>query len=201
MPAATCALRIVGGLQRREFVVQVVVASLVLDERARVGQLADVVVVGGHADQQRIGADRLGCPLAEVADHQRVVVRARRLEQQPAQQRLRRIGQLEQLERGREAEDVAEQRERADRHDGRADGRRDAGAHELQGAGQVVLAEQAEDADDGDVDQGHERRRLDELLEPFTPTHGDHAGQRAQHDVDAELDRAADHRGQDADHG
>ena len=45
---------------------------------------------------------------ARLPDHQRVVVRAGRLQQQPAQQRLRRVGQLEQLVRGRDAEDVAE---------------------------------------------------------------------------------------------
>ena len=114
MPLATCALTSWRRLLGRQLVVQVLAAGLVLDERERVGQLADVVVVGRDAGQERIGADRLGGALGEVADHQRVVVRARRLEQQPAQQRLRRVGQLEQLERGGDAEEVAEDRERAD---------------------------------------------------------------------------------------
>ena len=99
MPLATCALTIGADSLRRQLVVDVLAAGLVLDEGERVGQLADVVVVGGDAREQRVGADRLGRPLGQVADHQRVVVRAGRLEQQPAQQRLGRIGQLEQLER------------------------------------------------------------------------------------------------------
>ena len=98
----------------------VVAAGLVLDERLRVGQLADVVVVGRDAGDQRIGADRLGGPLGEVADHERVVVRARRLDQQPAQEWLRRVGQLEQLEDRQDPEQVADHREAADRGDGRS---------------------------------------------------------------------------------
>ena len=43
---------------------------LVLDERERVRQLADVVVVGRDPDHQRIGAHGLGGPFREVADHQ-----------------------------------------------------------------------------------------------------------------------------------
>ena len=81
----------------------------------RVRELADVVVVGRDARDERVGADGLGRPLGEVADHQRVVVRAGRLEEQPPQQRLRRVRQLEQLEDRGDAEEVAEDREGADR--------------------------------------------------------------------------------------
>ena len=114
------------------------------------------MVVGRDARQQRIGADRLGGALGEVADHQRVVVRARRLQQQPPQQRLRRVGQLEQLERGGDAEDVAQQREGADRRHGRppaAASERCPGSCEE--AGEVALAEQREDGHDDDVDDRH----------------------------------------------
>ena len=97
---------------RVELVVDVVATGLVLDERERVRELADVVVVGRHAGHQRVGADRLGRALGQVADHQRVVVRAGRLDQQPAQERLRRVGQLEQLEDGQDPEHRAERRER-----------------------------------------------------------------------------------------
>ena len=111
-------------------------------------ELADVVVVGGDARQQRVRADRLGRALGEVADHQRVVVRARRLEQQPAQQRLRRVGQLEQLERRGDAEDVADDEEGADRRQATADRGRHACAGELGKARDVAVAEQREDRHD-----------------------------------------------------
>ena len=98
-----------------EVVVDVVRPRLVLDEGQRVLHLADVVVVGRDAGQQRVGADRLGGPLGEVADHDAVVVRPRRLQQQPAKQPVRRVGELQQLEDGHDPEQVAEHRERADR--------------------------------------------------------------------------------------
>ena len=140
IPSATCCLRIWADFLGLELVVDVVAAGLVLDERERVRQLADVVVVRRDAGDQRVGADRLGGPLGQVGDHDRVVVRARRLHQQPAQQWLRRVGQLEELERGQDPEHVAEHGERADGHDRRtrAGGRR--GAPQLEDAGQVALS-------------------------------------------------------------
>ena len=150
--------------------------------------LPDVVVVGGDAHQQRVGADGLGGAFGEVAHHERVVVRAGGLEEQPAQQRLRRVGQLEQLERGGEAEEVAQHGERADGHDGRSDGRREGRTHELGRAGQVVVAEQAEDAHHGHADHADQHRRLRELLQPLTAADRHDARQSAEDDVDAQLD-------------
>ena len=89
-----------GRLLGRQQVVDVL-AGLVLDERLRVVQLADVVVVGGDARDERVGVDGLGRLLREVADHQRVVVRAGRLHEQAPEQGLLRVGELEQLVRGR----------------------------------------------------------------------------------------------------
>ena len=54
------ALEQLGGRLRVELVVDVLAARLVLDERDRVRELADVVVVRRDAGEQRIGADRLG---------------------------------------------------------------------------------------------------------------------------------------------
>ena len=88
MPSATWLLRIWRGRLGVELVVDVLAARLVLDERERVRELADVVVVGRDARQQRVGADRLGGALGQVADHERVVVRAGRLHQQPPEERL-----------------------------------------------------------------------------------------------------------------
>ena len=151
---------------RVELVVDVVAAGLVLDERERVRELADVVVVRRHAGHQRIGADRLGGALGEVADHQRVVVRARRLDQEPAQQRLRRVRELEQLEDGQDPEHRSEHRERADRRDPRTRRRGRRGEPQLEDAAQVAGAEQREDRHDQRVDDEDRDRRLDEHLEP-----------------------------------
>ena len=84
----------------------VLAAGLVLDERERVRQLADVVVVGRDAREQRIGADRLRRPLREVPDHQRVVVGPGRLDEKPPEQGLRRVRQLEQLKHRHESEQL-----------------------------------------------------------------------------------------------
>ena len=88
---------------------------LVLDEGPRPLEFADVVVVGGDANQQRIGADHLSRALGEIADHDAVVIRAGRFHQQAAQQRLGGIGQLEQLHGGENPEQATEQRKAANR--------------------------------------------------------------------------------------
>ena len=72
-----------------------------------------------------------------------MVVRAGRLEQQPPQQRLRRVGQLEQLERRGDAEDVADDEEGADCRQATADCGRHACAGQLGEAGDVAVTEQA----------------------------------------------------------
>jgi hypothetical protein len=91
-----------------QVVVDVVGSRLVLDEGQGVLHLADVVVVGRHAGEERVRADRLGCPLSEVPDHHAVVVRARRLHQETAQEARRGVRQLEELEDGHDPEQVAE---------------------------------------------------------------------------------------------
>ena len=92
----------------RQVVVDVVGAGLVLDEGQRVLHLADVVVVGRDPRQQRVGADRLGGALGEIADHDAVVIRPRRLEQEAPQQPIRRVGELQHLEHGHDPEHVAQ---------------------------------------------------------------------------------------------
>ena len=167
-----------------ELVVDVLAAGLVLDERERVRELADVVVVGRDAGDERVGADRLGRALGQVADHQRVVVRARRLDEQPAQQRLRRVRQLEQLEDGEDPEDRAEHRERADRGHARAGRRRRRREPQLEDAAHVARAEQRER-------RSRPRRLttntaiagLDEDLEPVAAADRDDPGHPAQEDV------------------
>ena len=119
---------------RRQLVVDVLAAGLVLDERQRVVELADVVVVGGDAGEERVGADRFRGTLGEIADHQRVVVGPGRLGQEPPQERLRRVGQLEQLEHGQDAEEVAEHGERCRRRRPQRRRRRERRAPQLEHA-------------------------------------------------------------------
>ena len=69
---------------RVEVVVNIPRARLVLDEGEWILHFADVVVVRRHPHKERVSPDRLCRALAKVAHHDRVVVGARRLEQQPA---------------------------------------------------------------------------------------------------------------------
>ena len=169
-PVGDVALEDLGRRLRVELVVDVVAAGLVLDVRERVGQLADVVVVGGDAGEQRVGADRLGGPLGQVGDHDRVVVGAGRLDQQAAQQRLRRVRQLEQLEHRQDPEHVAEHREgarpRRPRHRPRRRPRRPtAGCTPVRSR----CAEEPERRHDEGVDEGDRDPGLDERVEPIAP--------------------------------
>ncbi len=145
-----------------QLVVDVRPTGLVLDEGQRVLHLADVVVVGRHAGEQRVGTDRLRRPLGEVADHDRVVVGPRRLEEQAAQQPVGRVGELQHLEDGEDPEHVAQHGEAADRQDhgqGRVD---EASQRQLGDAGRIQPFQQAEGNDHRDVDQGQHQAGADE---------------------------------------
>ena len=96
-----------GGHERVELVVRIG-AGLVLDEGERVPHLADVVVISADARDQRVRADDLGGPLGEVRHQQRVVIGARRAQQQLPEQRMVGIAELPQLENGRDAENVTQ---------------------------------------------------------------------------------------------
>ncbi len=91
---------------------RVVAGQLVLDEVVRPVELADVVVERAGMDQDRVAVDRLDPGLGQVGDRQRMLEGARRLEGQPAQQRHVGIGQLDQLDRGGDAEEGLEDRHR-----------------------------------------------------------------------------------------
>ena len=79
-------------------------AHLVLDVEAGLEHLADVVEVAAHAHQQRIGADEVGGALRQVADDDAVVEGAGGLVLELAQQRVVELGQLHELQAGRDAE-------------------------------------------------------------------------------------------------
>ena len=50
---------------------------LVFNEVFRFLEFSDIVVIGADARQQRIGADAFGSSLCEIADDERMVIRAR----------------------------------------------------------------------------------------------------------------------------
>ena len=189
-PVRHVALEDLGGRLRIELVVDVVAAGLVLDERQRVGQLPHIVVVGCHAGKQRIRTNRLGRPLGQVGHHDRVVVRAGRLHEQPAEQLLGWVGQLQQLERREDSEHVAQHRERADRgHRGPTAGRR-RGAPQLQDPGHVALAKEGKRGDHHGVHDRDGDPGLDERVETVASPNRHDAGERAEEDVRRHLDRA-----------
>ena len=77
MPSTTCCLRIWALTSGSSWSWMFSPPAWFSMNAERVRELADVVVVGRDAGHQRVGADRLRGALGEVADHQRVVVRAR----------------------------------------------------------------------------------------------------------------------------
>ncbi len=202
IPSATCSLRTWALTSGASSSWTLPAAGLVLDERAGVRQLADVVVVGGHAGQQRVGADRLRGPLGQVADHQRVVVGPRRLEEEPPQERLRRVGQLQELEDGEDPEEVADRLERAHGGDRRADPGRQRGTPQLEDAGQVAGPQQREDRDDHDVGDDDREAGLQEDPDPVAAAHGDDPGHAPHEDIRRELQgEAVGGPGEDGQHG
>ena len=124
----------------------------------------------------------------------------RRLHQEAPEERLRRVGQLEELERGQDPEHVAEDRERADRYDRRADAGRRRCAPQLDDPGQVALPEQTERRHDQRVDEGDRDAGLDERVEPVAAPDRDDPGGAAEEHVGGHLERVAvDRAGDDRD--
>ena len=104
--------------------------ELVLDEELRADELADVVVVGADAGEQRVGPDLASAGVGERARHDRVVVRARSPVHQLAQQRCSRIAQLEEADVVPEARQAPHQRQEEEC----ADQRQQSPAHPEDGA-------------------------------------------------------------------
>ena len=95
-----------------------VLAHLVLLEVVGALELADVMIVCAHAHEQRVRSDGLRRGLGNVGDDDRVVIGARRLDHQPAQQRLVGVGQLQQLGGRHQVERGLQQRLDAHADDG-----------------------------------------------------------------------------------
>ena len=158
----------------------------------RVRQLADVVVVGGDARQQRVGADRLGGPLGQVADHQRVVVGP------GVSRRSRRSSGCDGLASSRSWKTVRMPKrlpttwKRADRGDRRADRRPPARRPTAGGCRSGRASPSSEKIDDDD-DVGDDDREpgLQEDADAVAAPDGDDPGHAADEDVGRELQRDA----------
>ncbi len=151
------------------------------------------MVVGRDTGEERIGADRLRRTFGEVADHDAVVIRPGRLEQQPAQQPVRRVGQLEQLEDRHDPEHVAEEREAAGRQGDRQQRVDQRHAAQLEDGDELGLVEQAEGDDNGDVGGGHGHRHPHEGVQPLGARDGEQPRKATGEDVDRQLERIAVH--------
>ena len=163
-----------------------VVAALVLDEVARLGELAHVVVVDPGPTEERVGADRPGARFRQRRHLHRVGVGAGRLHSQPAQEGPVQVGPSDEGLGGGEAGEPLEDGDEADRQDGAQHGagqrrpqrgqEREVGAAQLEGReGQGVGR-----GDDGDEDPG-----LGEPAErPHREGRGAAARKRGQEGVD-----------------
>src|SRR5660398_208975 len=79
-----------------KFVMRVLHVNLILNEVVRTLCLADIMVIGTHSGQEWIRTNRLGCSFSQIAHQYAVVIRTRSYLHQSAEQRLRRVGQLQQ---------------------------------------------------------------------------------------------------------
>ena len=188
-----------------ELIVDVVAAGLVLDERERIRQLPHVMVIGCHAGHEWVGPDRLRRAFGQVPDHQRMVVGAGRFDKQPAEEGLRRVPELEELEDRQDPEHRPEDGECPDRRDPGSCGRGGRGEPQLEYAAQVTGAEQREDAHDQRIRHEDRNGRLDEHLEAIAASDRDDPGHPAEKDVRGQFERvvhrAADDRDDRDDHG
>ena len=178
-----------GAHLRIELVVDILAAGLILDECQRVRKLADVVVIGCDTSDERVGADGLRGPFRQVPDHERVVVGAWGFDEQAAQERLRWIGQFQELEDGQDPEHGAEDSERPDRRHTGPHGGHSGPEPQLQNAPQVARTQQREDRDDHGVDDEGRHRRLYEDLQSIALADRQDAGHPTQEDVGRQLQR------------
>ncbi len=96
-----------------------------------------------------------------------MVVGARRLEEQPPQEAIRWVRQLQELEHGHDPEHVAEDCEAADGQDDRQDRVHQADRTELRDRRDVALLEQAERGDHREIRHRQRGEDADEGIEPL----------------------------------
>ena len=92
-----------------EGVVDVLHATLVVNEGGGANDLADIVVVGGYTGEEGVGADHFGGALGEIADDQGVVVCAGGLAHEAAKNGLVGVCQLHELHGGGDTKNSAQE--------------------------------------------------------------------------------------------
>ena len=88
----------------------VFIAALIFHEIERLGDLADIVVIGAHPGQERVGVDGTGRGLGHGADHHAVVIGARGLQNHLLQEGMIQVGQLQEVDVGGIAENPLHER-------------------------------------------------------------------------------------------
>ena len=78
----------------------VVHPNLVLHEKVRALELPDIVIMRPHSSQQPVSTDCLRGSLREVPHENAVMIRPRRLHHHPPQERVIRIGELQEADGG-----------------------------------------------------------------------------------------------------
>ena len=148
---------------------------LVLDEEVRPADLADVVEIAADPRQHRVGADRFRRGFRQVGGHDRVVVGPRGAHHQPLQERIVGRHQLQQLHRGDDARDLAEEGAAA-RPAIRAETSPLISASAADGEDLVerlVSLDQRERDQRHELGAGHQDAGGDPLAEPLQPVHVD----------------------------
>ena len=165
-----------------------VVADLVFLEVQGPLELADVVEIRARAGQQGIAAHGLGGGLGEVGHDDAVVVGARRLNEQAAQQGVVGVAQLQQLCGGGQVEEGLHQRVQRDaQHRGQQGA---AGAP--QGVGEHVghggIGHEADGEDDDDVGDGRQDAAQKHLLAVGPAADDAHGEQPADEGGEQQVD-------------
>ena len=176
----------------------VLAAGLVLDERERVVELADVVVVGRDAGDERVGTDGFRGSLGEIADHERVVVRARRLVSRRRSSGWDGFASSSSWKTVR----IPKRMPRAAKQPTATTAAPAADATDAPHNSSTPLTSRSprrrRRRDDGDVDERDREAGLDEHVQTVAATDADDPGQTAQQDVGRELERTAvDRAGED----
>ena len=165
-----------------------VVADLVFLEIQGPLELADVVEIRARAGQQGIAAHGLGGGLGEVGHDDAVVVGARRLDQQAAQQGVVGIAQLQELSRGGQVEEGLRQRVQRDaQHRGQ---QRAAGAPQgvCEHVGHGGIGHETDGQDDDDVGDGRHDAAQQHLLAVGPAADDAHGQQAADEGGEQEVD-------------
>ena len=165
-----------------------VVADLVFLEIQGALELADVVEIRARAGQQGVAAHGLGGGLGQIGHDDAVVIRARRLNQQAAQQGMVGIAQLQELCRGGQVEEGLHQRVQRDaQHRGQQRAAR-APQGVCEHVGDGGIGHKPDGEDDDDVGDGREDAAEQHLLAVGPAADDAHGQQPADEGGEQEVD-------------